>query len=622
MVVGMGLFNNLIPNCDIYLDDIIRKLKAKEMAFFVGAGLSLGSGLPSWEELIKFLCQKYSIRFDDKFHGDPNDVNKGQYLQDIAEQVEKKVGSSRDIVKSINECFEEKKPDCGYSIDMQQLLVTIAARTSGVIFTTNYDDLLERAAESVGIKKTVFAFPELFKSADLKNVLKSNHIKRDDGSLCIFKIHGTAVNGERVVLSNSSYENAYRKQLISLITELSRINILFLGCSFTDSYFGTQYREENMGDGKWYAFYPTLSAEKVKNSNLLSQNINVVGYIINDMFNNNQHNKNIKYLFEYFIDELNLSTPFNITSRMDIITVKNNQTIKKIRLVEGLERDWCLEGLSAVEEVVCCKEITRIPNRAFFNCKSLKKICFEAQLVAIGDQAFDGCVQLERIQCGDNVNVFRSLERLGEKAFRNCDELKSLDFGDECNIDFVPRECFQGCNSLAQVSFPKKIKKICENAFRDCVSLLHFNFQNYAELVEIGLNAFQHCCKLAEAYIMDAVSIIGGGAFQECVQLLSVRIPNNLKKVESYCFAECCSLESLTNLEYSSVSLIELHAFQNCRKLRRIAFPKSCNLIAAEAFMGCYSLDKIELSTKIEIHPSAFVGCSDGLIEMIKMQSL
>ena len=619
----MGLFNNLVSDCDKYLDEIVNKLKAKEMAFFIGAGLSLGSGLPSWEELIKFLCEKYMIEFvEDKYNGDPTDVCKGQYLQDIAEQVEKKAELPGDIVKSINECFEARKPNHGYCINIQQLLVKIAAMTSGVIFTTNYDDLLERAAESMGIKKTVVAFPELFKSSDLKDVLKSNRIKRDDGSLCIFKIHGTAANGEKVVLSNSSYENAYRKQLISLITELSRINILFLGCSFTDSYFGTQYREENMGDGKWYAFYPTLSTKKATNSNLLSQNINVVRYIISNMTDNNQHNENIKYLFEYFIDELGLSTPFNISSQMDILNVKNNRTIKKIRLAEGLEReDWSLNGLSAVEEIVCCKEITRIPNRAFFNCKSLKSIRFEAQLVSIGDQAFDGCVKLERIQCGENVNVFCSLERLGEKAFRSCDKIQRLDFGDECNIDYVPNECFQGCKSLVQVSFPQKTKKIGENAFRDCESLLHFDFQNYRELLEIEPNAFQHCCKLVEAYIMDSVSIIGGGAFQECLQLWAVRIPKNLGYIERFCFAECCALEELINLKYSNVSSIELHAFQNCRRLRRIECP-SCNKIAAEAFSGCYNLDKIDYATNCIIHPSAFKECSNKMIDVIKKYPL
>lgn len=590
----------------ITLEKIVKKLRNKNTVFFVGAGLSLGSGLPSWEDLIKYLCEKNNIFFDNDIQKNPHAIDKGQYLQERAQQVEAEVDSPRDIVRLINKYFEENKPSCGYAIAIQRLLVTIAAQTSGVIFTTNYDDLLEQAAEREGIKKRVYAYPHLF-SEELNEILNSNYSK-NDGSLCIFKIHGTVSNGESVILSHSSYRDAYRKKLISVFTRLSDINILFLGCSFTDSYFETEYRE-GMGGGEWYTFYPLLSGETINNKIIESQNINVVKYIINDMQDNDQHNKNIKELFDYLSDKLDLKSPVNIGSNLDILRVRNDRTIKKIKLTKELGGDWRLAGLSAVEEIICCKEITRIPREAFFNCSSLRIIRLEAGITSIGAQAFDDCANLEKIYFGSSVNEFNSLKRLGEKAFRNCAALSSVKFLDTCGIDSIPEECFQGCISLTQVDFPKYIKKIGNNAFRDCNSLQHFNFRNYPYLSEIGVSAFLNCGALNEAYIVDSVTEIGNAAFQECMRLTMVRISANLKKIADYCFADCCELEALINLEYSKVSSVEMHAFQKCLKLRKIKLPTSCKSIGADAFIGCRALEQVEGSSTLKIDPTAFNDC-------------
>lgn len=588
------------------LDEIVEQLRNKNIVFFVGAGLSLGSGLPSWEALIKFLCKKNNIPFDDDIMKDPHAPGKGKYLQERAQLVEKTVASSHDIVKLINECFEEKKPPCGYAIDMQRLLVTIAARTSGVIFTTNYDDLLEQAAEREGIRKTVYAYHNLF-SEDLDEVLRSNRSK-NEGSLCIFKIHGTSVNGEKVILSDSSYDDAYRKKLISLHTKLSDINVFFLGCSFTDPYFGTEYRER-MGCGKWYTFYPLLPGKTIDNKIIESQKINVVKYIISDKLKNDQHNKNIKELFDYLFDKLDFKSPVNVGSKSDILRVQNDGTIKKIKLTKELGEGWHLAGLFAVEEIICCREITRIPKEAFRNCRSLKIIRFDAEIIAIGAQAFAGCYNLEKIYSGNRVNEFISLERLGERAFKNCTVLSSMKFSDTCGVESVPEECFLGCKSLTQIDFPKYIKKIGNAAFSGCSSLQHFNFRNYQYLSEIGVSAFLRCCALNEAYIVDSVTEIGDSAFQECTELTTVRISDNLEKIARFCFADCSELEALINLEYSKVSSVETHAFQRCAKLRQINLPPSCKSIGEDAFMGCRALERVESSSNPRIAPTAFDGC-------------
>lgn len=591
-----------------YLSELIDRIKNKEnVIFFIGAGLSLGSGLPSWEELVIWLSKEFEID-SEYLISDAHAEGKGQKLQTLAEKIENKVGDSRFVVKAITKHFDDIKPAYGYSLDFQRLLVRIVSRTSGIIFTTNYDALLEDAAEKEGIKCKVYSYPNLF-SQDFKYITKPER-KEGDGRLYIFKMHGSLEN-DQIVLSNSSYESAYRSQLISLLTILSEKNIFFLGCSFTDSYFGTLYRS-TVGSGNWYTYYPVLSStKKVENSNIKTQNIKLIGYRMNDMNSSIEHNNNIKNLFEYLIQALDITAAVKVYSLSDIKTIANNKSIKRVELTKDLLNigDWKLEDLSAIEEVICCSEISNIPNKAFSNCKSLNKVIFKSDVVSIGDQAFDGCNRLKEIITPSGVNRFSNIERLGNMVFNKCEALEKLEFADTCRFTIVSPHCFQGCVKLAEIIFPSNIVEIGACAFKDCKLLKNFNFRIYKNLSAIRIKAFLNCDSLQVALLGDSVSIIEEGAFQECEQLQVVRIPKELKVISHYCFADCCSLESLTMMCDSKISTIEIHAFQRCIQLEHIEFPKTLEEIKAKAFLSCAKLNDVRFNSNPKIQNSAFDGC-------------
>lgn len=589
------------------LNDLVGKIKNKEnVMFFVGAGLSLGSGLPSWESLVIRLSKDFGVKIEDHIP-DAHDEEKGAKLQQLAQQIEENAASPRKVVEKITKYFDEIKPIGGYSVRLQRLLLRIVARTSGVIFTTNYDMLLERAAEEEGIRYKVFSYPDLL--TENFRYLTGKGRAESDGCLYIYKIHGSLEN-DRVVLSNSSYEEAYREQLTSVLTILSQKNLFFLGCSFTDSYFGTLYRTA-IGSGNWYTYYPVPSTKEEENHNIKSQNINVIGYIMDEMNSSTEHNNNIESLFDYLTQELDLNAAVPVRYATDIATIKINGAIKKIELTSELlnTNNWSLENLTSVEEVICCNDIKIIPKQAFCNCTSLKKIVFRSDIVAIGDQAFDGCNRLKEIVTPSGINRFTAIKRLGSMVFNKCEALESLEFEDSCRFN-VPAHCFQNCTNLTNVRVPSSIVAIGTSAFNNCRSLKHFDFGLYEQLMSIGISAFLNCYSLQEAMLSDSVKEIGDAVFQGCEHLQIVRIPKEVTCVSSYCFADCCSLESLTMMCDSTIKTIEIHAFQRCMRLNHVEFPTTLEEIKAQAFLSCSQLRDVRFNSKPKIQPNAFDGCT------------
>lgn len=52
------------------LQEIITASQNQSLTFFVGAGVSAISGMPSWREMMEMICKKYSIMFGENNSSD------------------------------------------------------------------------------------------------------------------------------------------------------------------------------------------------------------------------------------------------------------------------------------------------------------------------------------------------------------------------------------------------------------------------------------------------------------------------------------------------------------------------------------------------------------------------
>ncbi len=105
---------------------------------------------------------------------------------------------------------------------------------------------------------------------------------------------------------------------------------------------------------------------------------------------------------------------------------------------------------------------------SFSQCSNLIEI-FESDYVSIGNNAFEGCISLERI----NGNI----EKIGDEAFKSCSSLKtfsSLSIGPVIIGDSI----FENCTNLEIIHIWKiqsKNTNPIKNFTKNCKSLKHLN---------------------------------------------------------------------------------------------------------------------------------------------------
>ena len=75
---------------------------------------------------------------------------------------------------------------------------------------------------------------------------------------------------------------------------------------------------------------------------------------------------------------------------------------------------WCREAAAGPSSSA---KLGKIPERAFFRCKSLKKIYIPKSVKVIEAEAFAFCTGLEEVYIPDQTVI-------AEKAFEYCDQVK------------------------------------------------------------------------------------------------------------------------------------------------------------------------------------------------------
>jgi hypothetical protein len=124
--------------------------------------------------------------------------------------------------------------------------------------------------------------------------------------------------------------------------------------------------------------------------------------------------------------------------------------------------------------------ITRIQNRAFEFCTSLKAICIAASVEFLGEACFMGCKSLIQLTFESGCR----LTEIGKHAFENCSSICI-----PAQVEFIPPGCFNNCSSLAGLSFEggSKLTGIAPGVLAECISLRVITFPASMEVIEASL---------------------------------------------------------------------------------------------------------------------------------------
>ena len=218
------------------------------------------------------------------------------------------------------------------------------------------------------------------------------------------------------------------------------------------------------------------------------------------------------------------------------------------------------------------KPVVAMAIGAFAKNEAIKTVVLPDSIKTIGQSAFAGCANLERINV-ENVTSF------GPYAFFECAALKNVEFND--TIETLPVYLFSECSSLESVKLPKALKALSNHLFDACENLKSVDIPS--EVTLIDRSAFENA-GIETIVIPDSVKEIGDYAFENA-PLTSVSFGKNVEKFGSLVFWGC---NKLTNIVIpDKVTKIPYGTFFKCTALSTVTIGRNVTAIDDTAFNNC-----------------------------------
>jgi len=201
----------------------------------------------------------------------------------------------------------------------------------------------------------------------------------------------------------------------------------------------------------------------------------------------------------------------------------------------------------------------------------------------IAQSAFEGCVYLEKITLGNNVN------EISADAFKDCTAITSVLVPE--NVEMIDFGAFQGCTAIESISLPfvgkSKTAKSGEQHF------------GWIFGIDTSGKHAKESYKMPEAFSVTLTSAqqILNWAFIDCVGLTQIVIPSTVKVLDNETFMNCENLERVEFVTVQGVAweLKEIgdSAFANCKNLKELELPASVDVLEENVFLYCSALERI-----------------------------
>ena len=251
-----------------------------------------------------------------------------------------------------------------------------------------------------------------------------------------------------------------------------------------------------------------------------------------------------------------------------------------------------------------------ICDRAFNSCNNLLQITLPPSVTSIGEQTFNDCWNLKKINVAENNKAYRAIE--GVLYTKDLKTIICYPQGKEDKKFVIPSgvtsigdRLFRTCQNLREITLPPGVTSIGDDAFEFCVNLYEITLS--PSVTSIGRCAFSNCSNLHEINVAESnkvykavegvlytndlkaiicypqgkedkkfvissgVTSIGYGAFNCCSNLQEIILPSSVTSIGDLAFAECDSLREITLP--SGVTSIGYRAFEWCENLQQINIP-------------------------------------------------
>lgn len=259
-----------------------------------------------------------------------------------------------------------------------------------------------------------------------------------------------------------------------------------------------------------------------------------------------------------------------------------------------------LVSASAFEETgvtdVVIEDISKIDNRVFADCKSLKKLTINVAdgPTSVPSALVKGCENLQTVMFTGRTQNLTVIEAA---AFKETKNLNTVSLPD--TIKTISKEAFYH-SAIQNIHLPENLKQIGIMAFAGN-GLKNIVIPNKTK--RLGYYAFRNCKELTEVTLPEKLKTIGRQTFSESV-LKSITLPDSVEFTETECFRDCYNLEEVTLPAKEFV--VPDGMFMNCTALKKVNNADKIVQLGKYAFYGANSLKQVDLSSAVNIGGSAF----------------
>ena len=284
----------------------------------------------------------------------------------------------------------------------------------------------------------------------------------------------------------------------------------------------------------------------------------------------------------------------------------------RLKTIEESAFEDCTE-LTSIEIPA---SVETIEDSAFKGCSKLATVTFEkgSQLKAIwggyyaGSSsyhsysyyygAFSDCTALTSIEIPASVETieaaaFMRCSKLATVTFEKGSKLKTIGGGYSSSSSTTTTAysyyygAFSDCTALTSIEIPASVETIKATAFQGCSSLATVTFEKGSKLKTIGGSYYSY-----EAYYY--------GAFSDCTALTSIEIPASVETIKAAAFMRCSKLATVTFEKGSKLKTIDGYAFSNCTALTTVDMSACTQVteIRDEAFYYDSKLQLFKIGTR------------------------
>lgn len=314
--------------------------------------------------------------------------------------------------------------------------------------------------------------------------------------------------------------------------------------------------------------WATTKAEAQEASTALTKAYNDGSLSDNGAINAVLNNSKLVERFNYTYLDITITTPGSLGDLIlnygNVLYFSEVQSLKLSGKLNSEDMTCIKERLTMLREIDLSElNWPDIPEKQFYEKKTLERVILPNNVKTIGNSAFSGCQQLRPV-------IFpNTLESIGTYAFYQTYKIGDVVLPE--GLTFMDNYAFNE-SRLTSVTFPSTLKTINTGCFYGCGYLRNITFNNQVTI---------------ESY-----------AFYRCGALTNLKFPKTLYTIKDAAFAYASSLASIEFNE--GLYQIEDNAFYDCDALTEITLPSTLVHANASPFDYCDNLVKV---TCLSIEP-------------------